>query len=154
MYKATKQQTIHFKLRILDLLEVFIKNPDSPPALVIPSLPKLLLLALESVTKGANSQLVSATDDAGVHDKMVAVIGKVVKMKYKPAGMGDEALKQLELVLGYAARFNIDNKLAGVCSGVALWLIKIVEEEEASRKKNKKDDSADNKVIKNMFGIL
>ena len=123
--KETKQSVSHFKLRVLDLLEIMIKTiPTS--ALIIKMVVPLLKLARFSA---------GSRDEKVIHDRVVAIVNnKLCKMKDVPTGVdSSDVLSCLKCAHLTAAKVG-DAGLSQMCSNVSIMLVKIYNHLDDSSK--------------------
>ncbi|TPX35785.1 hypothetical protein SmJEL517_g01918 [Synchytrium microbalum] len=120
--KDAKQHVLHFKLRVVTLLEIYYKKQPTNP-LVIDTLVPLLRVALSSAQD---------TDSQTLHNKVVALLRKsVFKLKKYPIeeGVTASCIATMREIHGFAGRVKRKD-LAELCSGVCMVLIKVMNHQD------------------------
>lgn len=113
--KDAKESIVNFKCRILDLLEIFIKQQHKKPMALE------LLMPLLSVTRTTTSQQVS-----GKACNLVREFGKICKGKEMPeVDDGEKVLGLLKEVHVEAMR-EASNAHASACSQASLFLVRLL----------------------------
>ncbi|KAI8825821.1 DNA polymerase phi-domain-containing protein [Fimicolochytrium jonesii] len=117
--KDLKQQVLHFKFRVVDLFDLFLRKAPQSPLVVEMIMPLLKLL-----TATARS-----ADDQGLHEKLHALVkNRLFKLKEiptEPSLDADRAAAVLTEVHEYA-RKAADSDTVSLCSGASLLLVKIL----------------------------
>ncbi|KND01937.1 DNA-directed DNA polymerase [Spizellomyces punctatus DAOM BR117] len=117
--KDVKNQVLHFKLRVVDLLDIFLrKSPQNP--LVI----ELIMPLIKLITSTSRS-----TDDKDLHEKLLSLaknkLFRLREVPTEPALNVDRAVEVLKEVHEYARRAT-DATLFGLCNGASLLLTRIL----------------------------
>ncbi|KAI9091861.1 DNA polymerase phi-domain-containing protein [Phlyctochytrium arcticum] len=116
--KDVKQQVLHFKFRVVDLLDILIKKAADSP-LILETIMPLLKLATSSSR---------STDDKELFTKLEPLMHRLFKNKEVPTQPEldvEHATKLLREVHEYAMRAN-DGTIFGLCSGASLYLTKVL----------------------------
>ncbi|KAJ3154275.1 hypothetical protein HDU89_008342 [Geranomyces variabilis] len=117
--KDLKQQVMHFKYRVVDLLEVFIRKASDNPLIIELIMPLLNLLT----TTGRSA------DDQELHVKLESLVkNKLFKIKDVPSEPqldADRAVSILNEVHAYARKAS-DGTTVALCSGASLLLVRIL----------------------------
>ncbi|KAJ3287161.1 hypothetical protein HK104_008733 [Borealophlyctis nickersoniae] len=117
--KDKKQQVLHFKFRVLGLLEVFIRKSSGTPLLIETIMPILTLIR----------QTARSTDNRDFHARLVSFVRKtLVKVKEvpKPPAVDLERVYEVLEQVHEVARTAPDVEVASVASAVSLLLVRIV----------------------------
>ncbi|KAJ3189227.1 hypothetical protein HDU85_002852 [Gaertneriomyces sp. JEL0708] len=135
-----KQQVLHFKFRVLDLLEIFIKKCPQHPLILDILMPVLKL----------STQTSSTADELDLHAKLVSLIkNKLCKLKAVPpadAVNAEHAAATLKEVHEFARKAT-DGAVVQLCSGISILVVRVLAQfrEDAeppkATKKNKKRKS-------------
>ncbi|KAG0370575.1 DNA-directed DNA polymerase [Gamsiella multidivaricata] len=111
--KDVKQTLIHFKNKVLDLLELYIKKQSSN-ALVLELIVPLLSLVL-----------IPSASNKPVHDKISALLrNKLAKIKDYPRECDDEHVFEILSQVHELAKKSPDAKFSGLCGDLSLLLVK------------------------------
>ncbi|MCO5608521.1 hypothetical protein L7F22_062732 [Adiantum nelumboides] len=117
--KDKQTQLLHFKFRVLSLLEYFFQKKASSPLCLV-SLPHLLQALVASSSAGGNAQLA---------ERISSVLkGKLFKSKDYPKGQEvDKAavMNLLQQCMKFALRSKI-KKVGQVLQSCSLWLMKVL----------------------------
>lgn len=142
---ATKQQIVHFKLRVVDLLEIFVKKQGATNTLIVELAPRLLKLA-----HFTSSSAGSGVEDRQLNEKIASLIkSKLCKLKDVPKMIGQEAIlvEVLTQVHEYAAKWGSTKSMLELCSQVSLLVVRMLgsvkipttaQETKSSKKSTKK----------------
>ncbi|TPX59035.1 hypothetical protein SpCBS45565_g07848 [Spizellomyces sp. 'palustris'] len=117
--KDVKNQVLHFKLRVVDLLDIFLRKSPQQPLVI-----ELIMPLIKLVTSTSRS-----TDDKDLHDKLQSLVkNKLFRLREvptEPALNADRAVEVLREVHEYAHR-AADATLFGLCNGASLLLTRIL----------------------------
>lgn len=126
--KDLKQQTLHFKFRVIDLLEAFIQKQAQSP-LIIKVQSRLLNLVFKAAV------------DAQIHDRLVALIkNKIFKSKDvpKPESLDIEQVYSDMEEIHQMARKAKDSVFVNLCSFASLYMARILGAAQAIETPSKK----------------
>ncbi|KAG0071985.1 DNA-directed DNA polymerase [Linnemannia elongata] len=113
--KDAKQTLIHFKNKVLDLLELYIKKQSSNELVLDLIVP---LLSLVLIPSAANKP---------VHDKISALLrNKLAKIKDYPRDVDDEAVFEILNQVHELAKKSPDAKFSGLCGDLSVLLVKVL----------------------------
>ncbi|KAF9426046.1 DNA-directed DNA polymerase [Podila epigama] len=113
--KDAKQTLIHFKNKVLDLLELYIKKQSSN-ALVLDLIVPLLSLVL-----------IPSASNKPVHDKISALLrNKLAKIKDYPREYDDEHVFEILTQVHELAKKSPDAKFSALCGDLSLLLVKVL----------------------------
>ncbi|KAF9434258.1 DNA-directed DNA polymerase [Entomortierella beljakovae] len=113
--KDAKQTLIHFKNKVLDLLELYIKK-QSTNELVLDLIVPLLSLVL-----------IPSASNKPVHDKISALLrNKLAKIKDYPRDCDDEHVFEILTQVHELAKKSPDAKFSGLCGDLSLLLVKVL----------------------------
>lgn len=120
---ASKQQLSHFKIRIVDLVEVYVKKqPENP--LVVYIAPKILSVILKTQNSTANGR-------QEIHSKLINILDRLVKSKSTPQSVDSNILlDSIRDVHAKCASSALDSNMAAKCSLLSLYLCKIAGPEK------------------------
>ncbi|KAJ3162784.1 hypothetical protein HDU86_003758 [Geranomyces michiganensis] len=117
--KDLKQQVLHFKHRVVDLLEIFIRKASANPLII-----ELIMPLMKLITTTARS-----ADDQALHVKLEALVkNKLLKIKDVPTEPhldADRAVSILKEVHEYARKAS-DGSTVALCSSASLLLVRIL----------------------------
>ncbi|TPX59586.1 hypothetical protein PhCBS80983_g02349 [Powellomyces hirtus] len=117
--KDLKQQVLHFKFRVVDLLDVFLRKAPQSPLVIEMIMPLLNLLTTTART----------ADEQDLHVRLEALVkNKLFKIKdvpNEPALDADRAVEILKEVHDYARKAS-DGSTVALCSGASLLLVRIL----------------------------
>ncbi|KAJ3393682.1 DNA-directed DNA polymerase [Lobulomyces angularis] len=137
--KASKQILLHFKLKVIDLLENFSKK-QSHNQLMVYFIPKLLSLTLRTYVKNT---LNIKSEQLQVHQKLENFTKKLIKVKEVPKGLKKElVLNGLEECFDLMKKYGQSKPLINIGSNCCLLFVRIFgqcsdETVEKSHKKQK-----------------
>ncbi|KAJ3092493.1 DNA-directed DNA polymerase [Quaeritorhiza haematococci] len=137
--KVTRQQIWHFKLRVVDLIEIFVRKQSSSP-LILDLAVSLLRMTLRASSSSATESTTTVTEQKQLGDKLTAILrNKLCKAKEvpRPASKDDQefvskALGALEEVHSVAGKEAGNKAMLGLCSGVSLLIVRMLSTELAT----------------------
>ncbi|KAF9185678.1 DNA-directed DNA polymerase [Haplosporangium sp. Z 767] len=113
--KDAKQTLIHFKNKVLDLLELYIKKQSSNELVLDLIVPLLSLV------------LIPSASNKPVHDKISALLrNKLAKIKDYPRDVDDEHAFEILNQIHELAKKSPDAKFSGLCGDLSLLLVKVL----------------------------
>ncbi|KAF9993768.1 DNA-directed DNA polymerase [Entomortierella chlamydospora] len=113
--KDAKQTLIHFKNKVLDLLELYIKKQSSNELVLDLIVPLLSLV------------LIPSASNKPVHDKISALLrNKLAKIKDYPRECDDEHVFEILTQVHELAKKSPDAKFSGLCGDLSLLLVKVL----------------------------
>ncbi|KAF9364473.1 DNA-directed DNA polymerase [Mortierella sp. NVP85] len=113
--RDAKQTLIHFKNKVLDLLELYIKKQSSNE------------LVLELIVPLLSLVLVPSASNKPVHDKISALLrNKLAKIKDYPRECDDEHVFEILAQVHELAKKSPDAKFSGLCGDLSLLLVKVL----------------------------
>ncbi|KAF9923978.1 DNA-directed DNA polymerase [Linnemannia zychae] len=113
--KDAKQTLIHFKNKVLDLLELYIKKQSSNELVLDLIVPLLSLV------------LIPSASNKPVHDKISALLrNKLAKIKDYPRDVNDEAVFEILKQVHELAKKSPDAKFSGLCGDLSVLLVKVL----------------------------
>ncbi|KAF9941246.1 DNA-directed DNA polymerase [Mortierella alpina] len=113
--KDAKQTLIHFKNKVLDLLELYIKKQSSNELVLDLIIPLLSLV------------LIPSASNKPVHDKISALLrNKLAKIKDYPRNVDDEHVFEVLSQVHELAKKSPDAKFSGLCGDLSLLLVKVL----------------------------
>ncbi|KAG0326236.1 DNA-directed DNA polymerase [Dissophora globulifera] len=113
--KDAKQTLIHFKNKVLDLLELYIKKQSSNELVLDLIVPLLSLV------------LIPSASNKPVHDKILALLrNKLAKIKDYPRDCDDEHVFEVLSQVHELAKKSPDAKFSGLCGDLSLLLVKVL----------------------------
>ncbi|KAF8934912.1 DNA-directed DNA polymerase [Dissophora ornata] len=113
--KDAKQTLIHFKNKVLDLLELYIKKQSSNELVLDLIVPLLSLV------------LIPSASNKPVHDKISALLrNKLAKIKDYPRDCDDEHVFEILAQVHELAKKSPDAKFSGLCGDLSLLLVKVL----------------------------
>ncbi|KAG0348544.1 DNA-directed DNA polymerase [Podila humilis] len=113
--KDSKQTLVHFKNKVLDLLEIYIKKQSSN-ALVLELIVPLLSLVF-----------IPSASNKPVHDKISALLrNKLAKIKDYPRECDDEHVFEILSQVHELAKKSPDAKFSALCGDLSLLLVKVL----------------------------
>ncbi|KAG0052711.1 DNA-directed DNA polymerase [Gryganskiella cystojenkinii] len=113
--KDAKQTLIHFKNKVLDLLELYIKKQPSNE------------LVLEMIVPLLSLVLIPSASNKPVHDKVSSLLRtKLAKIKDYPRECDDEHVFEILSQVHELAKKSPDAKFSGLCGDLSLLLVKVL----------------------------
>jgi len=113
--KDAKQTLIHFKNKVLDLLELYIKKQPSNE------------LVLEMIVPLLSLVLIPSASNKPVHDKVSSLLHtKLAKIKDYPRECDDEHVFEILSQVHELAKKSPDAKFSGLCGELSLLLVKVL----------------------------
>ncbi|KAF8933972.1 DNA-directed DNA polymerase [Podila verticillata] len=113
--KDAKQTLIHFKNKVLDLLELYVKKQSSNELVLDLIVPLLSLV------------LIPSASNKPVHDKISALLrNKLAKIKDYPREYDEEHVFEILTQVHELAKKSPDAKFAGLCGDLSLLLVKVL----------------------------
>ncbi|KAG0239379.1 DNA polymerase phi-domain-containing protein [Mortierella sp. GBAus27b] len=113
--RDAKQTVIHFKNKVLDLLELYIKKQSSNE------------LVLELIVPLLSLVLIPSASNKPVHDKISALLrNKLAKIKDYPRECDDEHVFEILTQVHELAKKSPDAKFSALCGDLSLLLIKVL----------------------------
>ncbi|KAG0373315.1 DNA-directed DNA polymerase [Mortierella sp. AD032] len=113
--KDAKQTLVHFKNKVLDLLELYIKKQSSNELVLDLIVPLLSLV------------LIPSASNKPVHDKISAMLrNKLAKIKDYPRDIDDEAVFEILSQVHELAKKSPDAKFSGLCGDLSVLLVKVL----------------------------
>ena len=110
--RKSNSDMIHFKIRVIDLLDVLIKKQAKNPIMVV-VLKKLLPLCLKAM-ESKNRKIVE------LNEKIVKMFNKLVSNKQTPSIVDNELLKQVFMISKRQSTHDMDN----ACGMAGLFLVR------------------------------
>ncbi|TPX37827.1 hypothetical protein SeMB42_g06860 [Synchytrium endobioticum] len=123
--KDAKQNVLHFKLRVLTLLEIYIKKQCTNPLILSIFLPLLRTLASTS----------EDSDSHPIHNKIVSLLKRhVFKLRKYPAGVHvvNECVRVMREVHEFMGKVRERKVISELSSGVCMVLIRILNHQPAA----------------------
>ncbi|KAG0086769.1 DNA-directed DNA polymerase [Podila epicladia] len=113
--KGAKETLIHFKNKVLDLLELYIKKQSSNELVLDLIVPLLSLV------------LIPSASNKPVHDKISALLrSKLAKVKDYPREYDEEHVFDILTQVHELAKKSPDAKFSGLCGDLSLLLVKVL----------------------------
>ncbi|KAG0206596.1 DNA-directed DNA polymerase [Mortierella sp. NVP41] len=113
--KDAKQTLIHFKNKVLDLLELYIKKQSSNELVLDLIVPLLSLV------------LIPSASNKPVHDKISALLrNKLAKIKDYPRDVAEEPVFEILSQVHELAKKSPDAKFSGLCGDLSVLLVKVL----------------------------
>ncbi|KAG0206968.1 DNA-directed DNA polymerase [Mortierella sp. GBA30] len=113
--KDAKQTLIHFKNKVLDLLELYIKKQSSSELVLDLIIPLLSLV------------LIPSASNKPVHDKISALLrNKLAKIKDYPRQVDEDHVFDILAQVHELAKKSPDAKFSGLCGDLSLLLVKVL----------------------------
>ncbi|KAJ3410565.1 hypothetical protein HDV05_003633 [Chytridiales sp. JEL 0842] len=114
--RDSKQQVLHFKLRVVDLLDIFARKQSANPLILHCIVPSLTLVF----------NTVGSTDSPELHQKVLGFVkNKLAKIKENPAISKEEGLKVLEDIHQMAHK-AANGSMVDLCSSLSLLVVRML----------------------------